>query len=619
MDRAPRRGRDPSTDDQVIFTEEVKLKDGVSSPAQQAAQKVRTLEAALTSTKRAMTLASAQHGEASRQYQALSTKATKLTNALEEQKAAASDSSMALTAGLGELTGGLTIAAGASLAAASAVIGVVYAGAQLAIQASEAAAQLRSMFNALGAGQITGEEVVGMLDDMSRKIGVAKDKLAPLAKEFLSMGVYSKEALKNMTLAAASAEALGGSSDAFVSMQRKIQAAAESGGKLKVKLAELSKMGLTVTDVASQMGISAEALAKKLKSGQINAEQFGKAITDALIKKGAKPLAEQSLKLSNLWDMAKQFGTELFEGLDDSIQPFLVQVKALFGIFDSKTNPSGQALKSAIGGFFKEVFALATKAVPLIRSFFLSMIIYALKAYIAAKPVVRWFKELQSNATVMSIVRSAVKGLVDVLIVLGVIVAAVVGISVAMFVAMSAALGVMTGLVWAAIGAVHSFLASVIGFVGKAGSALLGWLGSAATMAGSFIDGLVAGISAGIARVVAAVKNLAMSAKDAFTSALGIHSPSRVMMQLGNYVGAGAAEGIEASAPDVYASSGELARAAHGGMAKSAGGGGRGGGNTFHVNVQIDGAGKSAMEITEQMVSLVFERIALSQGLGAAP
>ncbi len=40
-----------------------------------------------------------------------------------------------------------------------------------------------------------------------------------------------------------------------------------------------------------------------------------------------------------------------------------------------------------------------------------------------------------------------------------------------------------------------------------------------------------------------------------------------------------------------------------------------GGGNTIHVTVTIDGAGKDAMGITQEMVSACFEQMALQAGV----
>lgn len=68
---------------------------------------------------------------------------------------------------------------------------------------------------------------------------------------------------------------------------------------------------------------------------------------------------------------------------------------------------------------------------------------------------------------------------------------------------------------------------------------------SAKSIAGNFIRGLVNGIKNGISSVCNSVKDLAKSAVDSAKSALGIHSPSRVMMEVGGYTGEGFQVGLE--------------------------------------------------------------------------
>lgn len=59
------------------------------------------------------------------------------------------------------------------------------------------------------------------------------------------------------------------------------------------------------------------------------------------------------------------------------------------------------------------------------------------------------------------------------------------------------------------------------------------------------ISGLVNGIKAGFTKVKTAVSNLAKLIPDTVSNLLGIKSPSRVMMALGNWTGVGMAKGIE--------------------------------------------------------------------------
>ena len=546
--------------------------------------------------------------------------ATQKHEALQRQMQANAASSEEMAAGLEVVSGALAAAAAAAVAVVGVFGALIYQGAKFAIASSEAKSQMLAMFDAMGEGKISGDDVDNMLDDMRAHLGITKDAMVPLVKQFMSMGVISKDAIERMTTAALSAKALVGGAEsgaqAFAELSKKIQVAAETGQGLKIPLkglGSLADMGLTVDDVAKKMGVSASALASQLKTGSADAKRFGDALQDALIAKGAGPLNKLSMSLGNVWDMFKEFIGDLFEDLQPAIAPFLAQVKSLFGIFDSKAQPSGQALKAGIEGFFKRVFEVATKVVPLVKHFLLDMIIYGLKAYIALKPIVKWFQDLKNNEKFMTFLRLAMKGIAQAAISLGV----AIGVVLAVFIALQAAVAVIAG-------AFYVLTAVIAGFVSDAIKKLVDWVGITPKMALDFVTGLVNGILNGGGQIVQAVTGLATKAKDAFKSALGIHSPSQVMMQLGGHVAGGVAEGMQARAPEVHSASGELAKAAAGGMSASTGTGATGGASgQTGVNVTVEpgaivvqgGGDRSALELTESAIALLFERVALAQGL----
>lgn len=530
-----------------------------------------------------------------------------------------------LVPGLGEV-------ASALIKVQFAALGMVAAGAKMAIEATQAKTQMVSMFDALGEGKFSGGQVVDMLESMRGKLGQTKETMAPLVKQFMAMGVTSEDALERMTTAALSAKALTGGSDAaaeaFTKLSKKIQTAAETGQALKIPLkglGSLADMGLTVDDVATKMGISSAKLAAQLKSGSVDAKKFGDALQGALIDKGAGPLQKMSGGLANLGALAKEYLVDMFEDMGPAIEPFLSAVKDLFSIFDSKSKPSGQALKSGIQAFFTNVFTQATKVVPMIKHFLLDVIIFGLKAYIALKPMIAWFVSLKQNEKVMAVVQKAFEGLKVAAIAIGIVIAVVVGI---LFVLWAISVGI--GL------AIWTLAGIIIDFTGKAGQTLYEWAASAVDIAGNFIQGLVNGISNGTGMIIDAVKALGGSAVNALKKTLGIASPSKVMMAMGGHTASGFAEGIEASAPAAAGAAAGMAGSAVAGAGASGGsmagaaaapssGGSAGapasgssGGVTVTVEagaILIQGAGKAAEEITEEMISLVWERIALQGGL----
>lgn len=450
--------------------------------------------------------------------------------------------------GLGEVVSAVVSIVGGLVGAS---VGLVVSGAKFAVAASQAKQQMLSMFDAMGGGVVTGEQVDDMLSNLSDRIRISKDELAPLTQAFLQMGVTSVDALEKLTTAAISAEAITkGGAAAFTDLQKKIQLAVETGQGFKLgtkQLLGLRAAGVGVSEIAVKMGMTTQQLTAGLKAGTIDAKKFGDAMTEAVIAKGAKPLERMASSFDAVKKKFDQDIGDLFEDID--VGPFMKEVKDLFGIFGQGTE-SGKAMKAGIGAFFKEVFADATKVVPLVKHFLLDMVIYGIKAYIAAKPIIGWFKELQQNQTVMSALSMAFDTVATVLKVMAI----GIGFAIVRFVALLAAIGAIAVALFAAMDAVASF-------TGDALKALAGWASAAATMAVDFIAGLVNGITSGASSVVDSVTNIASKAKDAFKNALGIASPSKVMLEAGDNVSAGVALGIQGGASDVKAASTDMANA----------------------------------------------------------
>jgi hypothetical protein len=452
-----------------------------------------------------------------------------------------------LVPGLGEV-------AAAAVQAAGGIASLTLGGAALAISANEAKAKWTSLFDALGGGQTTGAETLGMLDELGDKIGQTREQLAPLARGFMTMGITGKEQLEGLTTAAAAANAMvAGGADAFTKLYGQINAAAATGSKLTIpykKLdTQLREMGLNVGDLAGQMGMSTDKLQAGLKAGTISASALGTALTDAASSKGAGPLQRAANSLTSVWAKFKENIDKIFESID--VGPFLEQVKSLFDIF-GQGPASGQALKAGIGGFFKQVFETATKVVPMVKHFLLDLVIWGLKGYIALKPIVTWFQDLRKNQTVMAIMTQAFEGLkIAVEVVAGVIAAVVV-----LFLGLAAVGTAVGASLWALAGIVIGFVTDTIVKLGE-------WVTEAENAGTDFVKGLIDGITSGAAGVVDAVTGLAGKAKDAFTDFLGIKSPSKVMFEAGDVgVAGGVAAGVQAGTPDVAAASADMAKAA---------------------------------------------------------
>lgn len=510
-----------------------------------------------------------------------------------------------------DMAGGAALKLGAAALDAAVGMGKLVAkGFELALSAADAKGDMILLFDALGDGVVTGQEAVAMLDRLGTTTGLTREKLGATAQAFAAMGVTGVDQLEKLTLAAVSAGAMAkGGGEAFEQMFRKISTAQQTGQALKIPLkgmGSLASMGLKVDDVAKQMGLSSAALSEQLAKGSVDAKRFGDALTDALVKKGAGPVADGAEDIGNMWARAKENVSKFFEDID--IGPFVGELKKLFGILDSGSS-SGQALKAGVGAFFKEIFALATAALPVVREMFLGLIIYGLKAYIALKPVVAAIKEFAASETAAMMLT----GLVNVFRMMAIAVGVV-----------AVVLGTFAAAVGMTVAVLGTLAAAITMLVATASTVLGQWVASARTAAADFVAGLVQGITSGASAFAKAVKGLAAAGMAAFNGPDGIdaHSPSEKMFASGVNMGEGVVGGVDASAASVAKAATGMAAVAVEGVAATppaAASGGGGGG----VNVTVEpgaiviqgGSGEGAVELTEQAVAMIFERVALAQGL----
>lgn len=503
---------------------------------------------------------------------------------------------------------------GAAAKGAAAGIGVAIAafgaaiagGVALAIQATETRKKLEATFTAL-----TGSDaVVDQLDGLTSKLGMTREVLAPLAEQLLGMGVPLAQLQGHLTaLATVTAVGITGGTEVYLQILKKLSAQTKVSSK---DLANLYKTGVNVSEVAGSMGLSVKQLQAGLKAATVDASKFSSALTAAVTAKGAGALANQAKSLSAQWAVAKETVLDLFSGIDTS--PLLDAFHELVGTLD-QANPSGQALKVGLTGTFNAVFAVAGKVVAFLKTSFLHLIILGLQIYIMVKQHKTAFEAL--GAVLTGIVAGAIAA---VIVSTWSLVAATASLAVAVLAATWPFIAV-----GAAIGGVVFLIAKLVQYWAPVRAFLQNLSDGAWKAAGSFVDGLVGGIKAGVSRAVAAVKNLGHSVLAGVKDVLGIHSPSVEMMKIGVHTATGFAQGVAAGNDNAMTASSGLASSAMGGAAAGAPGGaaGTGGGLTIIVEkgaVVVNG-GSSAQEQQAQLESglvVLIERIALQQGIGTA-
>lgn len=527
-------------------------------------------------------------------------------------------------------------------------------GAELSLEAVESKEKMVALFTALKPGGQSGKEVVQMLDNLSGSLAMTREQLAPLAQQFLAMGTKYLPDLRQHLEAAASAAVLApGGAQSYVNLAKKISATSDILETLGVKNekalvkwdVKLAGVGVTFDDVAKAAGKSSKVFQEGLVNGTIKAQEFGDALREAIIQKGEGPLEKLADSFDFIKAQAKSLAMHLFEDVD--IKPFIDGVKELGKAF-GPTTAAGQAMKFLVEKGFNLLFKSVAALLPYVTKFFLQIIIWSLKAYLMIKQ--HW-----EGITIAFKILGAALGLIAVLF-------AVVATSIAGFIAVGVGMTVFVfalaaGIIWlgykiiefavAVAKAIPDALDAIGKFVTDSWASLKAWVPGAVEAAGNFVDGLVQGIENGVSKVVDSVTNLGEEAANALKKSLGIASPSKVMFEAGMNTGQGFADGLEASVTKTSKASaglganvaqdvsqgvsstpvsnmdmGSLAAAPSAGPAAPTAGAlpvqdnsSNSGGNTYHIDIQIDGAGKDVHTLNEEMVSTIFERLQLSQGL----
>ncbi len=549
----------------------------------------------------------------------------KMAESLKAQAASAGDTAASLKA----YTGIVAAAGVAALALATAVGKATLAGAEFTLSAVQEKQAAQQMFRAMAGGKEAGDQLFAMMEDLATVLPQTKTQLTAWSKEFTAMGILKTDALRTELRATASAAALMGDdgAEAFTTLTRKITEAAATSGKLKLadkQMASLAKTGANVADVAAVMGISAQSLAEGLKAGTVNATKFGDALNAALEKKGAGSLNRLLGTTDVLMAKFKEAIGDMFEDID--VTPFTDALRSLVAVF-GQTSASGKAMKSGVSVFFTALFAWAGKAVLVMTHFFLGTIIFGLKAYLAIKP---WIPLLKALGMVIAIAATLfaltfAPAVWAGVVALGALIATA-AVAAWPFLAIAA---VVVG-VYEAFTHWSSLVGFVSGLFGALGSTISGWAAAVSTWAteaaGNLIGGLVNGISSGAGLVWDAIKGLGTGAMNALKHVLGIASPSKEFAKLGLHTARGFTQGLLAANDNVMAASSGLADMAVAGVSRGAASAQASapatskGGLSITIApgaIVITGATGDATELTEHALSLILEKVALSQGLAA--
>lgn len=326
------------------------------------------------------------------------------------------------------------------------------------------------------------------------------------------------------------------------------------------------------------------------------------AATAAILKWGieladAKRDAGDVLKLSNQFKRFKKLLGETFGGL--KTDGLMRGLETLINLFD-KSTASGKALAFLFESIFQPIIDLLAKFAPTVESFFLGMVIGALKLYIALKPVGKAISEFLGGLDGFINLKTVGEYFFYVVVAGAALATLIGGVLVVAITSMAALLYLPIVAIGAMVAAFWWLVATIGSALGAAWDAVSGWVSSAISLGSNFVSGLIQGIMGGASALISAVVGLAGSAVDAVKGALGISSPSRVMMEMGAHTAEGFTGGIEDNAGGARSALESMVAP----PAPSRGSAGGGGGITITIGTMTL-SGANAQEQAEDFFSQV--------------
>lgn len=331
--------------------------------------------------------------------------------------------------------------------------------------------------------------------------------------------------------------------------------------------------------------------------------------------------ADRTGKIKAAWTRLEMLRDRLFKKIN--VEPIARAIDK-FAIFFDTSTVSGKILEEQITKLFNGIGGLVERLSELSRPFMEGLLIGFLQVELA---VLRFL-----NSPLGAALRSWAAEIAPTtaqLTMLGQVLAYGVAFAASSAVAPLLAVGSYIALIARGVlGAVQVFQA-LIGAIGGAvsslsalGSSIAGALGemaaSGANIASDFVNGLVSGITNGIARVVDAARSLGSAAASTIKSVLGIASPSRVMIGFGANTAEGFAQGMEAGEGRVASASGGMAAAPLAAASAGASGGAARSSSVSlgGVTITINGVA-GADQILDRLPAVIadaFEQMALSMG-----
>lgn len=360
-----------------------------------------------------------------------------------------------------------------------------------------------------------------------------------------------------------------------------LAASASDAGKLLIGKDSLKGTGVTIDAIAAQLGKSMRggvAAAKRaLQTGGVELEAGLKALDGAVQDRFGDLAKRAALSAPAQWEKLKESIGGLFSSV--AFEPALKALSKLTELLD-ESSTTGKALRELFATMFESAGSGLAELLPLVGGFMRGLLEGALLVQSAWKAVqgvlakvfpaglmekIGGAKIAFYGGVTAAILFAAAVGLATVA--LTVLAVLAVGLVLALATPFIIVGGIIGGLIYVVVkfgSAIMNSMGRAFAWVGKqikkALDAIRGFnlADAASSIIGSLVDGLASAGKAVLSAVIGVGRSIGTALSSGVKSALGIHSPSKVAIEIGTNFSTSMGMGVERGAPAMHEATADL-------------------------------------------------------------
>lgn len=494
----------------------------------------------------------------------------------------------------GTATGAIGILVGAVMAVVAASVLAFVSLVRFALVAGDAARASYLLSAAATGSAAGGAELEAVISQLARRIPLAREKLAGMARDLATVKLRGREAQAALTAMGIVASARGDSAAASIKGIAEQSKAARRfllGAKdIYGEFTALAGTGIKAADIysalADSLKVSIPQAKALLASGKVTVQQGMVALEKAAQARFGDTIAGQMASLTNQLAKAKENFAALFERVH--LDNFLKGLQMVTGLL-SKDTMFGYVLSEVLTTGLNDFFNTSAKVFPYVRAFLIGLAIGALTVYLyflkAKKAVGELGEKLGLSGKLkgidgLTLAMYAGIGAVGLLVLGFGLLAAALFLAILPLGILLVMVGLLAALPLLVIYGFYRLADAVAEAVSGAWESIKGI--DLLSEGSRVVESLIAGIKSKVPALIAAVAAMALNIPGTVASVLDMHSPSRVAIGQGQNYTKGLGIGGEKGAEDAEAGAEAGAMALYRGGGKGMRGGGFVGGRVEH-------------------------------------